>query len=569
MLKLHLSPVTGILPVLFICLACNAFAQFSGGTGTEADPYQVSTPNELNNVRNYLTSHFLQVNDINLYTPPYNQGTGWASIGTYSNPFAGTYDGNGFAIINLVSDGAYARGLFYEVNGAVLKNINLIHCTVDCSNPGVGGLVGYASFTDIHSCRVIGSVSAENTVGVLAGTLYHSYMTNCSAEGYVHSYCNPSGGLAGKISYSQISDSYSNTDVNGSYESGGFVGYCEYSTLNRCWSMSSVNSDASVGGFAGYLTNSQCTNCYAKGNVSATGYVGGFCAYVGNSDLTNCYSTGHVNYSGSGNLLGGFAASGGSTSNIVNCYWDTESSGTTISSCGIGRTTLQMTYPYSYHTYMDWDFSSAWHHDDWVAVNGGYPYLQIVNEVSSVSAPFVNPRGGYYDTAVLVSLVSDTPGSQIYFTTDGSEPTRESALYVHPFYLAPSGQNNVQLKAIACKLGSLPSPVITEVYDYPVANNDNIDTPSLPTISSISPNPFVQSTEIAFSLPKSDRISLSIYNQKGQLVKTLSEQVYTKGEHTIIWDGTDIHGRKVSSGIYLLRMQGSDFHRTGKLMLMR
>ena len=41
-----------------------AFAQFSGGTGTEEDPYQVGTLSELNEVRNYLTDNFELISDL-------------------------------------------------------------------------------------------------------------------------------------------------------------------------------------------------------------------------------------------------------------------------------------------------------------------------------------------------------------------------------------------------------------------------------------------------------------------------------------------------------------------------
>ena len=64
------------------------------------------------------------------------------------------------------------------------------------------------------------------------------------------------------------------------------------------------------------------------------------------------------------------------------------------------------------------------------------------------------------------------------------------------------------------------------------------------------PNPFNPSTTIEFSLQIDSSVELSIYNVKGQKVKTLVEYDLQKGSHSIIWNGVDKFGDPVSSGIY-------------------
>jgi hypothetical protein len=64
------------------------------------------------------------------------------------------------------------------------------------------------------------------------------------------------------------------------------------------------------------------------------------------------------------------------------------------------------------------------------------------------------------------------------------------------------------------------------------------------------PNPFNPSTTIEFSIQDNSKVELIIYNIKGQKIKTLVNNEFTKGSHSIIWDGNDDSGKPVSSGIY-------------------
>ncbi len=69
------------------------------------------------------------------------------------------------------------------------------------------------------------------------------------------------------------------------------------------------------------------------------------------------------------------------------------------------------------------------------------------------------------------------------------------------------------------------------------------------------PNPFNPETNIFFSIPETSNIELSVYNIKGQKVKTLVNNELAKGDHSIIWQGDDDFGNFVSSGIYLFNLK--------------
>ncbi|MBU1700277.1 MAG: T9SS type A sorting domain-containing protein, partial [Candidatus Eisenbacteria bacterium] len=68
------------------------------------------------------------------------------------------------------------------------------------------------------------------------------------------------------------------------------------------------------------------------------------------------------------------------------------------------------------------------------------------------------------------------------------------------------------------------------------------------------PNPFAGMTRIEFGLPTAQRVTLGIYNIKGQLIKTLAAGEYSPGFHTVVWRGKNAQGEKVSSGLYFYRL---------------
>ena len=69
------------------------------------------------------------------------------------------------------------------------------------------------------------------------------------------------------------------------------------------------------------------------------------------------------------------------------------------------------------------------------------------------------------------------------------------------------------------------------------------------------PNPFTNITTISYSLPENTRTDLSIYNLKGQKVKTMAAGEITQGEQQITWDGTDENNKSLTSGIYMYRLE--------------
>ena len=97
-----------------------------------------------------------------------------------------------------------------------------------------------------------------------------------------------------------------------------------------------------------------------------------------------------------------------------------------------------------------------------------------------------------------------------------------------------------------------------------IENSDNFDYALLQN----RPNPFSNTTEITFSMPSEDQISIIIYDMLGNRV-AVYEGHYSAGKHSIVWDGTNNNGMKLSDGTYFCKMQTGKFARTIKMTLLR
>jgi hypothetical protein len=83
------------------------------------------------------------------------------------------------------------------------------------------------------------------------------------------------------------------------------------------------------------------------------------------------------------------------------------------------------------------------------------------------------------------------------------------------------------------------------------------------------PNPFNSSTAIEYFVPQLVHVHLVVYNILGQEVVTLEDEMRLSGEHTVLWNGVNSHGRPVSTGVYFYRIKASDFVETKKMLLLK
>lgn len=109
-------------------------------------------------------------------------------------------------------------------------------------------------------------------------------------------------------------------------------------------------------------------------------------------------------------------------------------------------------------------------------------------------------------------------------------------------------------------------------YVYLPTDVDDSDDDLIPAIYHLSqnyPNPFNPSTTITFSLPRSTQARLVVYNLLGQEVIKLADSRFVAGEHTVVWDGKNQAGDRVTSGVYFYRLTTEQFSEQKKMVLIK
>jgi hypothetical protein len=83
------------------------------------------------------------------------------------------------------------------------------------------------------------------------------------------------------------------------------------------------------------------------------------------------------------------------------------------------------------------------------------------------------------------------------------------------------------------------------------------------------PNPFNPSTMIKLQVKESTPVTVNIYNVKGQLVKSLVNEVLPMGVHECVWSGIDNSNRPVSSGVYFYNVKIGELNETHKMIMLK
>ena len=316
--------------LLTLCLAMTfvpmaAFAAeaplFGGGTGTQQDPWLITSQADLIALAEFLNSgnaetfdtenagvgnchgyYFKQTADIDL------TGVTWEPIGYSGNYyFAGNYDGDGHTISNATStgkndaDGFATAGIFGWVAFGSVENLHVKNANFVATGHNeysyVGGIAGVCYGSPIKNCSVVNSSleskrnNNNNCAGSIVGYSTGGTFEKCAAENNQVKTMAYGGGFVGEV------------DDDPSYGAGT-------STFTSCYtancSVSSKTDDVQgvslVGGFVGEMTDSALTvnNCYvyramlstegtAVPGIKATGVFAGH-LWGGSSIVdTNCF----------------------------------------------------------------------------------------------------------------------------------------------------------------------------------------------------------------------------------------------------------------------------------------
>ncbi len=379
-----------ILVIIALLAGTDAEAKYSGGTGEPNDPYQIGSAGDLLTLTadtNDYNKCFILTEDIDLQGQVFTTAiiaadTVVDNLSFDGTKFTGTFDGNGYKILNVtINGGINSRwlGLFgYIGSGSLIKNLGFENCAVS-GYYDVGGLAGWNYDGNINNCHSTAVVSGDMLIGGLVGVNKGSII-NCYSAGTVTGWdgSNYIGGLVGYNEAGIIIGCYSNGAVKSTNTGGGLVGFNLEGTVTKCCSTGTISGDLQMGGLLGYTSSGSISNCYSTGNVSGDYEVGGLVGFTYSDSISNCYSTGTVSgdqkigglvgnncsyisncYSTgavSGNtFVGGLI--GENYGSVVSSFWDTQTSDWWTSAGGTGKTTSEMKMS---DTFIDagWDFVS-------------------------------------------------------------------------------------------------------------------------------------------------------------------------------------------------------------------
>ena len=76
-------------------------------------------------------------------------------------------------------------------------------------------------------------------------------------------------------------------------------------------------------------------------------------------------------------------------------------------------------------------------------------------------------------------------------------------------------------------------------------------------------------TKMDFSVARTGKVQIVIYNLLGQKVKTLVNKSLNYGYHSVVWNGLDEIGQPVSSGVYFSELRANGFRESKKMLLLK
>lgn len=112
-----------------------------------------------------------------------------------------------------------------------------------------------------------------------------------------------------------------------------------------------------------------------------------------------------------------------------------------------------------------------------------------------------------------------------------------------------------------------------EVVNNPAGNVDNDDlinvVPEANFLGGNYPNPFNGTTTLQYGLKEAGSVKLSVYNTRGQLIRTLVNESKSAGTFQVNWNGRDASGQQVCAGVYFFRLETSEGVKTAKGLMIK
>lgn len=148
------------------------------------------------------------------------------------------------------------------------------------------------------------------------------------------------------------------------------------------------------------------------------------------------------------------------------------------------------------------------------------------------------------------------------------EKNETNAWYSYPSFADLDGDGNIE-----CYFIKYPYPYngtyTYEVYSTNVSGINNENKPIRFELKQNFPNPFNPSTEIEFSLNKSENVRLEIFDITGKSIKVLLNDNLDSGNHKISWNGKNNFDELLPTGVYFYRLNIANNAETRKMIMLK
>ncbi len=207
-----------------------------------------------------------------------------------------------------------------------------------------------------------------------------------------------------------------------------------------------------------------------------------------------------------------------------------------------------------------------------IQLSGNYDF-QLINNSSDVDLGF-----SLYDKDELYVKKSDCyidsygNAGISYIALDGANEDFTVKISSSGYYTLAVWKRNADdlNKSVNFEIKVGKSMFVKENFeDEEIISENEISVPSEFRLEQNYPNPFNPKTNINFGVPKASFVNLSIFNTKGQKVKTLVNQNLEPSNYKISWNGIDAQGNTVSSGVYFYKLKAGNFQQTRKMLFVK
>ena len=118
--------------------------------------------------------------------------------------------------------------------------------------------------------------------------------------------------------------------------------------------------------------------------------------------------------------------------------------------------------------------------------------------------------------------------------------------------------------------------ILEDIFGLPSSGSGSGGTSDVPeravfqwALHQNTPNPVVGMTEVRYEVARPSAVSIKVYNARGQLVNTLVDARMEPGRYSARWDGKNLAGEKVASGVYFYKMAAGQFSATKKMLILK